>query len=275
VKIYFVRRLVSIAEYCRSGHLPIDTLSDDVLLCIFDSYRLNFYCSQEFVISNGWGSWLWHKFVHVCRRWRCIVFAFPVYLDLRLTCRSKTDVERALDIWPVLPLSIEGDLAYEHLDHIIDTLEHRDRMAEIHLGLFNRSQLKKCTALMQEPFPVLKILELEADEGITFVIPDAFLGGSAPLLQWTSLRGIRFQNPPKLLASSRDLVYLDLEDIPMTVEGHISPDAMTTCLSVLTKLQSLSITFLWQTLSPPYPTDQRPPSSTHTVLPALVKLRLG
>jgi len=216
--------------------------------------------------------WPWYDLVHVCQRWRHIVFAFPSYLDLRLKCNSKTDVEAALDIWPRLPLSIAGDLAYEHTDHIIDTLEHRDRMAEIHLASFNRSQLKKSITLMQEPFPILKILELQADEDVTFAIPDTFLGGSAPLLQRTFLCGVRFSNLPKLLSSSRDLVRLSLEDIPMTGEGHISPDAMATCLSILTKLQSLSIAA--QTLSP-YPTDQRPPPSTYTVLPALVKLRLN
>ena len=144
----FLRCLVSIAEGCRSGHSPIDTLSDDVLLCIFDSYRRK--CSREFVVSNGWASWSWHKFVHVCRRWRRIIFAFPGYLDLRLGCNSKTDVEAALDIWPALPVSIHAILCDKDPDEddTISTLKHRDRIVGIHFWAFNCSQLKKCMALM-------------------------------------------------------------------------------------------------------------------------------
>ena len=61
----------------------------------------------------------------------------------------------------------------------------------------------------------------------------------------------------------------------MTGEGHLPPDEMATCLSVLTKLQSLIVTFPMQTpRSSLYPTDQRPPSSAHTILPALTYLSL-
>ena len=59
----------------------------------------------------------------------------------------------------------------------------------------------------------------------------------------------------------------------MIGEGLISPDAMATCLSALTKLRSLVISFLPQA-SFPYPTDQRPPSSAHVVLPDLTSLQL-
>jgi hypothetical protein len=97
-----------------------------------------------------------------------------------------------------------------------------------------------------------------------FVIPDAFLGGSAPLLQEIYLDGIRFPNLPNLLSSTSDLVELTLKYIPMT--GYIPPDVMATCLSGLTKLQSLTIAF--------YPTDQRPPPSTHAVLLSLDDLQL-
>lgn len=59
----------------------------------------------------------------------------------------------------------------------------------------------------------------------------------------------------------------------MTGEGRISPDAMTTCLSALTRLRFLSIAFLQQTSSP-YRTDQRPAPPAHTILPALTYLTL-
>ena len=128
---------------------------------------------------------------------------------------------------------------------------------------------------VQEPFlfPALKYLDLETNEGTTFVIPNAFLGGSAPLLQQVCLCGIQFPSLPKLLSSTSNLVRLSLNSIPMTGEGHISPDAMTTYLSVLTKLRSLNLTFRQQSSSP-YPADQHPTASTRIVLPALVNLWL-
>jgi len=270
VKISFVQHLLSTAEGCHLGHSTIDGLSDDVLLCVFNSYRQD--------SESCLGMWPWGDLVHVCRRWRRIVFAFPRYLDLRLRCRSKTDAQATLDIWPRLPLGIYASLDDESDDEddIIGTLEHRDRINRIHLREFNHSQLKKCIALMQEPFPVLKSLELLT--GYTTVLVTAsdafkFLGGSAPLLQRISLHGILFPSVPRFLSSASDLVHLSLCCIPLAGEGHLSPNVMTTCLSVSTKLRSLNLTLLPQRSSP-YPTDQHPPPSTHTVLPSLVNLRL-
>jgi hypothetical protein len=175
-----------------------------------------------------------------------------------------------LDVWPALPLRIIADFKDTNEGNITGALGHRDRIVGIDLDGFNRSRLKKCIALMKEPFPVLRFLRLllAGSEEMTFVIPDAFLNGSAPLLQDIYLRGIQSPSLPRLLSSTSNLVRLVLRDMPMTGEGHISPDVMTTCLSVLTKLQFLAITFLEQTLSS-YPTDQHPPSSAHIVLPSL------
>jgi len=269
VKISFVWRLLSTAECCHLGHSTINSLSDDVLLCIFDSYR------RDSEWRPGPCAWPWDVLVHVCQRWRRIVFAFPGYLDLHLRCKSKTDVQAMLEIWPALPLHFHIILDSIKVDEndIIGTLEHRDRMAGINFQGFKRSQLEKCMALMQEPFPVLKSLELWADEKMMFVITDTFLGGSAPLLQTIGLHGIRFPSLPTFLSSTSDLVKLDLGHISLTGEGHIPLDAMTTCLSLLTKLRSLTITVSRKTPSP-YPKDQRPPTLTHTVLPSLVDLCL-
>ena len=269
MKISFVQRLLSTAEGCHLGHSTIDSLSDDVLLCIFDSYRRDLECG---------GMWPWGDLVHVCQRWRHVVFAYPGYLDLRLRCKSKTDVRATLDIWPTLPLSIHAILYHKDVDEddLIGALEHRDRITGIDLGGFKCSQLTKCMALMQEPFPVLKSLELRADDNTMIVITDTFLGGSAPLLQTIRLHGIRFPSLPRLLLSTNDLVNLDLSAFALrSGEGDIPPDALITCLSLLTKLRSLTLTLLhrWGTAIP-YPTDQHPPFSTHAVLPALIYLSL-
>jgi hypothetical protein len=47
--------------------------------------------------------------VHVCRRWRHIVFGSPHRLNLELTCTGRTPTRDRLDIWPALPLNIDVD----------------------------------------------------------------------------------------------------------------------------------------------------------------------
>ena len=253
------------------GHLTIDKLSDDVLLRIFDSYRRDY----EGINSTRW----WHALVHICERWRRIIFAFPGHLDLQLVCESKTDMKTTLDIWPALPISIQASF-YKNCadeDGIIGALENCDRIAGINFGGLTRSKLEKCVALMQQSFPVLSSLHLSESEStthlstthgeITYVIPDAFLGGSAPRLKRILLSGIRFPALPKLLSSARDLQVVDLYLGYFSI-ANISLEAMVTCLSGLTKLQSLTISTT-EEVSPLDPTSQSPTSLTPSVLPAL------
>jgi len=128
-------------------------------------------------------------------------------------------------------------------DDIISALGHRDRIAGIDLFGLSKRQLKRCAALMQEPFQSLRNLRLSccAEVRDVPVITDMFLGGSAPRLQVIELRHIPFPTLPKLLLSANDLVHLSLEDIKRA--GYISPDVMATCLAMLTRLNSLNITF--------------------------------
>ncbi|KAI0288893.1 hypothetical protein BC826DRAFT_1107413 [Russula brevipes] len=96
------------------------------------------------------------------------------------------------------------------------------------------------------------------------VLPDSFLGGSAPRLRTVQLDGVPFPAMPKLLSSAGDLVDLFLSNIPHS--GYISPEAMVTCLSELTKLKTLSIEFRSPLSRPDEPS---PPLSIRTTLPAL------
>jgi hypothetical protein len=61
--------------------LTIDNLPDDVLLEIFDFYfpvlGYQYFHTKRIVES-------WQSLVHVCRRWRCLVFGSPRRLNLRL-----------------------------------------------------------------------------------------------------------------------------------------------------------------------------------------------
>ena len=51
----------------------------------------------------------WQLLVHVCRRWRNVVFGSPRRLNLQLRCTHETPVKDKLDVWPSLPLIIKGD----------------------------------------------------------------------------------------------------------------------------------------------------------------------
>ncbi|KAI0292163.1 hypothetical protein BC826DRAFT_1020352, partial [Russula brevipes] len=95
-----VQTFVMAADCCGVGQAMIEMLPDDVLLEIFD-----FYLNDE----NSHGPRnvdKWHTLVHVCRRWRNVVFASPSRLDLRLLCRKDRPLAM-LDIWPALPINIE------------------------------------------------------------------------------------------------------------------------------------------------------------------------
>ncbi|KAI0290798.1 hypothetical protein BC826DRAFT_970259 [Russula brevipes] len=169
-----------------------------------------------------------------------------------------TPTRKMLDIWPALPIVIYGDTtSREGADNIVAALEHRDRVCRI--ILVTTLNFDRFAAAMNEPFPELTTLILDG-----LVLPDSFLGGFAPRLRTLYSNGISYPALPKLLSSASNLVTLDLFDIPHS--GYISPEAMVTGLSALTRLERLSIEFP----SPrPRPDQPSPPPSIRTVLPAL------
>ena len=127
---------------------------------------------------------------------------------------------------------------------------------------------------MQQPFPELTNLDLTSYNNqfnkTMAVIPDSFLGGSAPRLEFLDLHGIPFPGLPKLLLSATHLVDLYIQDIPHS--GYFSPDVMGVALSTLTSLESLSLEFESPQFSPDQARQHSPPS-THSVLPVLIYFR--
>jgi hypothetical protein len=246
----------------------IDMLPDEVLLTTFGFCEV--FTFED--INSKKGTEAWQSLVHVCRRWRSIVFGSPRRLNLRLVSTPKTSVRELLDVWPPLPLVIQNIQSWLPLplaggvDNIVAALEHRDRADEIYLQNINSSALEKVLAVMQEPFPELRSMRLSSDDETVPVVPDSFLGGSAPRLEFLVLECIPFPGLPKLLLSSTHLIDLYLSDIPHS--GYISPDAMVTALSTLTNLQSLRLKF--QSPRPhPDPAFRRLLPPTRSVLPVL------
>jgi hypothetical protein len=152
-------------------------------------------------------------------------------------------------------------------DNIVAALEHNDRVCDIYLRDISGSLFEKVVTSMQQPFPALTDLQLQFGTRGSTDVPDSFLSGSAPRLQTLELWCFPFPGLPNLLCSATNLVTLRLCDIPRS--GLISPEAMVTCLSALTKLENLVLgsrfrkpRYREERLSPPPP----PPRS---VFPAL------
>jgi hypothetical protein len=237
---------------------------DDVLLEIFD-----FYVNKD---QDGYlkdEKEVWQTLVHVCRRWRSVVFGSPRRLKLRLVCTSVTPARDMLDIWPSLPLVILDSNLTED-DEILAVLERSDRVVGINLYRVNVSNLETVLAAMQVPFPELTRLVLSLEDGTVSVLPDSFLGGSAPRLEYFWLDRIPFPGLPKLLSSATHLVTLCLHNIPHS--GYISPEAIVAVLSALTSLEYLSLQFK-SPRSRPDRANRRLPPTTRSILPVLVSFR--
>jgi hypothetical protein len=132
-------------------------------------------------------------------------------------------------------------LGYEDGSQVITAIEQRDRVQWIHLQDISNTLLEEMVKMMQETYPTLKHLRLWADDEIAPVLPEEFLGGSAPCVETFWLRGIPFPEVPKLLLTMNDIVHLRLEKIPDS--GYISPEAMVIALSTCAKLETLIVEF--------------------------------
>ena len=259
--------------------VTIDVLPDDLFLEIFDLYRENE--TRRSYVKSEWG---WTTLAHVCQRWRGIILASPQRLQLRIICTPVTPVKASLDIWPPFPLVIihssvhfcghEFQVTHEEgEENIIAALERRDRISDIHLfDLEKRFVEGRLLNAMQEPFPALTSLDLRYSRASrrSLILPDTFLGGSAPRLRSFSLHGIAFPTLPKFVLRATHIVSLRL-GMPSSGYISISPEVMATCLATLHDLETLSISFARPLLSP----RMTPPGLlplTRAVLPSLTKL---
>ena len=235
------RRLLADSMGCTAGQaITIDDLPDDVLLEIFDFSVDEYKDRGHFYLTKGEIE-SWQSLVHVCRRWRSLVFASPRRLNLQLCCTPITSARTSLNVWPALPLLIHGG---GPVDNMIAELEHNDRIRgiKIYLKPYAMQEIEKLWTAMQVSFPELTTLHLLHDDSSSVpVLSDSFLRGSAPRLRYLFLMSIPIPGIPKLLLSATHLVELRLYNTPHS--GYISPEAMVTCLSALTSLQLLQLEF--------------------------------
>ncbi|KAI0287738.1 hypothetical protein BC826DRAFT_740434 [Russula brevipes] len=253
----------------RNVTVTIGSLPDNVLLEVFCLYT-----EDEFIEA-------WITLVHVCQRWRNIVFASPRRLNLRLLCDYGKPVRAMLDIWPALPISIAGSEFTTWCpkitkDNLVAAFEHKDRVRDIFITSIQDWIWESLSYCLEGSFPVLESLYLSPPEWgweQEIKIPDSFLGGPAPKLKSLFLDGIPCPRMPPLLLSASGLVRLDLLRIPYP--GDIPPGTMATCLSTLTNLQQFYLELLSPLFPPssPYPTSQHLPPATRTVLPFLSQVQ--
>ncbi|KAI9430943.1 hypothetical protein H4582DRAFT_2103491 [Lactarius indigo] len=252
----------------------INTLTGDVLLEIFDLIRSS-SPTTDFQIRypRSWDAppvWKWHPLVHVCRRWREIIFESPLRLDLQVLCTHGTPVRKDLGCWPPnFPIAIghgynsTRGLTPEDEDNVFAALEQRGRVRHINLSVTD-VVLEKVATLMLEPFPELRDLAISSRSQNMPILPDGFLGGSAPSLRQISFDGIPFPALPTFISSASNLAKLILVDIPQT--GYISSVGFVACLAALPRLEHLSIEFQSGVTS----ADRtQPPFETRAVLPSL------
>ena len=237
------------------------TLPGVVLLEIFD-----FFLAEELKYDRDY----WHTLVHVCRSWRNVVFSSPHRLNLELHCKPGRPVTEMFNVWPELPIVVSYYKVDMDIDDVIAALNLKGSVSRINLTVIPRpAEWEKIVAVMQNPFPMLEELSLGFYDDMMPVISDSFLGGSAPRLQTLWLVNVAFPKLPNLLSSATDLVSLDLQEIPHS--GYISPEAMVTCISLLTRLKSLFLAF-----RSPRPRPDRAgkflPQLPRTLLPALTYL---
>ena len=260
--IFLVYHPATVDEWWNVDRVTVDMLPDVALLKIFDCYvnqaRKEEGPGLEHKIQE------WHTLVHVCRQWRTIVLGSPCRLGLRLLCTDRTPVKETLAVWPPLPIVID-QFKPTQMENIIGALEHNERICQIDLFVTN-SQLEEVLAAMQQPFPALTDLKIMLDNEMPPVDPESFLGGSAPRLQHLDLTCIPFPGLPKILLSTTDLVSLHIWGSPHS--GYISPEAMASCLSTLTRLEVLWLGFE-SPLSRPVRLTRRPHPPTRSTLPAL------
>ena len=247
--------------------MTIDILPDEALLEIFSFYLVE--------ASKHIEPWL--PLVHVCRKWRSIIFASPRRLNVGVFYTHRTQVKVMMDTWPNLPIQISAHLSYAWRRHgennVIAALEHSDRICQIQLS-GPGSQLERILLAMQKPFPALTSLDILCSDDTNLEtmagLPEAFLGGCAHLRS-CNLWAIEYPGIWKMLSTANHLVTLILWNIPHSM--YASPEEMATYLSTVPNLESLSIGFRSpESLHDWYDQPNRLLSPlTRVVLPSLTK----
>ena len=211
--------------------LTIDDIPDEVLLEIFDFYRK--YLTDDQSLWNK--KYKWFKLIHVCRRWRHIVFASFTRLDLCLFVRNRNPGNIKTIFSPRLPpLPIVIDYNYrfsgasrtgtKELGRMLAALKRCDRVRGITFSALP-PDFYKLTKATKCPFPILEDLQLcNMGCGMDLELSVTFLKGSAPNLRRLILDRISLTSISSLLSSATMLTELCLTTYtPFSTESLLAP----------------------------------------------------
>jgi hypothetical protein len=209
--------------------------------------------NNQFLDGGEWNRerW-WFTLVHVCRRWRHLVFESASHLRLSLVCARGTPVADMLAHSPPLPLIID------HLDQhnhngitatdeqgITLALQHRDRVRRIRL-MKSVPILQKLVMALDGEFPILEYLSIihqryrrpSIEHNMRLNLPETF---RAPHLRHLVLMSFAIPIGSPLLTTMGNVVTLSLNSIPPSAYFH--PNALLQRLSLMPQLEILGILF--------------------------------
>jgi hypothetical protein len=187
--------------------LTINRIPDELLVEIVDFYR------QHNVHNYQW----WFKLIHVCKRWRAVIFASFFRLGLcfvlkpKMGGHMKTIMSRH---FPPLPIQIKYDkrdqnLTPKDMSRVLAALKRPDRIRGISFT-GNSDNIGKLFKATKCPFPALESLELYVERCTTLSIPVTFLKGSDLHLRTLSLRHFSLSSTSRFISSIPTLTHLSL-----------------------------------------------------------------
>jgi hypothetical protein len=243
----------------------MNTLDDEILLRIFNYYRLDG--------NNAWNDRLgWCKLSHICRRWRHLVHCSISHLGLRILCTKGTPIVDKLEHLPPLPLFIDFrdtalPLSGQDELGIYHALLLRDRVRHMVLHL-PPSILHRFLMLMDGPFPTLEYLSLSSmdDEITSLILPKDF---RAPNLRHLTLLGVGL---PKGLSFLSTVSLTTLALTKIRASGYFLPEPLVKSLHSLPQLEELTISFSVPIPRPSAEKELLGAQGTTVTLPSLKQL---
>jgi hypothetical protein len=111
----------------------------------------------------------WYKLAQVCRKWRYLILASPIRLDIHLLCSYCVPVADILAHSASLPLAIwytsgDREMTAKDEEGALLALSHRDRVHRISLCM-PASKLGKFVKAMDEEFPILERICIGSQPG--------------------------------------------------------------------------------------------------------------
>ncbi|KAI0258866.1 hypothetical protein BC834DRAFT_909369 [Gloeopeniophorella convolvens] len=221
-----------------SNSTAIDSLPDELLLELFSAYRLD----DRYTWTDGYG---WVPLTHVCRKWRGVILASAVRLNLGLLCGNGTPVADLLERWPPdLPLCLRYDssrhapMSVQDEEVMFLALQHCDRVRSMVFNGLSPTLWRSLIVSTNQSFPILEKLAFQDTDNVDLVFPQAF---SAPRLRSLFLDAVLLPTKSLLISSTTGIIELRLKNIPVT--SYFSPEHLVAQTSNLSRLETLSVSF--------------------------------